>query len=177
MCGRQYDAPSPPDGGMWDQLHEQVKTNRKLLKPKSVKNQKTLVRKTELINPHDNVDLSIPKAPKDKMKSREGSGMESDQVEQLDMLLNQSVKVLNKKCDTEETDASTTSKWNNRSSPFNSKKKKKKNKAKKIITKRKVTELTFGKNQSPGTGTTKSIIVLQKLALTSSDTPEEQLEK
>ena len=50
--------------------------------------------------------------------------METDQAEQVDVLLNQSIKVLNKNHDTEETDASTTLKWDNRSplpSPFDSK--------------------------------------------------------
>ena len=56
---------------------------------------------------------------KDRTKSSQGSTMETDQAKQLDALLNQSVKVLNKNCDTEEIDASTTSKWDNRSpSPF-----------------------------------------------------------
>ena len=41
--------------------------------------------------------------------------METDQAEQLDALLNQSTKVLNKNHDTEETDASLTSKQVNRS--------------------------------------------------------------
>ena len=47
---------------------------------------------------------------KDKVESSEGSGKEIDQVEQLDDLLNQSAKVLNKNCDSEETDVSTNSK-------------------------------------------------------------------
>ena len=45
--------------------------------------------------------------------------METDQAEQLDILLNQSAKVLTGNRDTEETDASTTSKWDSKSSsPF-----------------------------------------------------------
>ena len=53
--------------------------------------------------------LSIVKL-KDKTKISKGSGMETDQAELLDVPLNQSAKVLNKNHDTEETDASTTSK-------------------------------------------------------------------
>ena len=41
--------------------------------------------------------------------------METDHTEQVDVLLSQSAKILNKKWDTEETDASTTLKWDNRS--------------------------------------------------------------
>ena len=52
---------------------------------------------------------------KDKVKRSEGSGIETDQAEHLDALLNQSVNVLNKNHDTEETDASTTSKQGSRS--------------------------------------------------------------
>ena len=37
----------------------------------------------------------------DKLKSSEGSGMEPDQTEQLDLPLDQSTKELNGKCDTE----------------------------------------------------------------------------
>ena len=40
--------------------------------------------------------------------------METDQVEQIDVLLIQSTKLINKTCDTEETDASTTMKRDNR---------------------------------------------------------------
>ena len=59
---------------------------------------------------------------KEKIKSSEESGMETIQVEQLDALINQSVKVLNKNHDTEDTDTSNTLKWYNRSmSPFDSK--------------------------------------------------------
>ena len=49
-------------------------------------------------------------------------GMETDHTEQLAVLLSQSAKVLNKNWDTEETNASTTSKQENRSpSPFDNK--------------------------------------------------------
>ena len=41
--------------------------------------------------------------------------METDQAEQLHVLLNQSAKVLNKNHDNEETDTPTTPKWDNRS--------------------------------------------------------------
>ena len=44
----------------------------------------------------------------DETKSIKGSGIETDQAKQLDVLLNQSAKVLNKNCNTEETDTSTT---------------------------------------------------------------------
>ena len=52
---------------------------------------------------------------KDKAKSSERLGMETDLAEWLDVLLNQSTKVLNKNCYTEETDTSTTLKRDNRS--------------------------------------------------------------
>ena len=49
----------------------------------------------------------------------EGSGMETDQTNQLDTLSNQSAKMLNKNHDTEEMDTSTTSKHDIRfPSPF-----------------------------------------------------------
>ena len=59
---------------------------------------------------------------KNKAKVSKGSGKEIDQAEQLDVLLNQSVKVLNKNCETEVRDACITSKQENRfHAPFNSK--------------------------------------------------------
>ena len=58
--------------------------------------------------------MPISKESKDKVQSGEGSGMEIDQSGQLDALLNQYVTVLNKNCDTEETNSSTTSKQDNR---------------------------------------------------------------
>ena len=45
----------------------------------------------------------------DKVKSSKRSVMETDQTEELDVLLYQSTNVLNKNCDTEEIDASYTS--------------------------------------------------------------------
>ena len=47
---------------------------------------------------------------REKVKSSVGSGMETDQGGQLDMLLNQFMKVLNKNYNIEEADASLTSK-------------------------------------------------------------------
>ena len=44
--------------------------------------------------------------------------METHQAEQLDALLSQSAKALNKNWDTEETNASATPKWENRFPPF-----------------------------------------------------------
>ena len=59
---------------------------------------------------------------KDKSKSGERSGVETDQTEHLDALLDIPSKVLNKNCDTEEADTSTTAKYDYRSlSPFDSK--------------------------------------------------------
>ena len=52
--------------------------------------------------------MTIAKESRDKVKISEGSGMETDQAEWLDTLLNQSAKVLNKNCNTEETDISIT---------------------------------------------------------------------
>ena len=51
-----------------------------------------------------------------KIKSSEGSGRETDEAEQLDPVLNQSAKVLNKTQEAEETDASML-KIDNRSPP------------------------------------------------------------
>ena len=52
---------------------------------------------------------------KEKAECSKGSGMEADQADQLDALLNLTTKVLNKNCDMEGTDSSTTSKRDNRS--------------------------------------------------------------
>ena len=53
-----------------------------------------------------------------RAKCSDRPGMETDQEEQLDALLNQSTKVLNNNCETEETDVSSISKRENRfSSP------------------------------------------------------------
>ena len=91
---------------------------------------------------------------KDKIKSSEGSGMETGQVEQLDVCLNQSAKVLIKNCDTEETNMSTTSKQDNRSpSPFDSKD----TQAEIVMAKKENNSITFGQ-QLENTGGSKSIV-------------------
>ena len=46
--------------------------------------------------------MPMSKELKDKVKNSEGSGMETDHAEQLDTLLNQSAKVLNRNCHTED---------------------------------------------------------------------------
>ena len=51
-------------------------------------------------------NMAILKDSRDKIKCSQESGMQTDQAEQLDTLLNQSAKVLNKSHDTKETDAS-----------------------------------------------------------------------
>ena len=68
-----------------------IKANDK--KRKSEK-PKTLAGITESIDPQEGRNISISKASRDKVESSEGSGMETDQLEQLDTLLNQPVKVL-----------------------------------------------------------------------------------
>ena len=89
---------------------------------------------------------------KNKTKSSKGSGIETDQAQQLDTVLNQSAKALNKNCDTEETDASTTSRWDNRSpSPFDSK-------AKITMAEKRDTNLITSGQHLEMTGTSKSII-------------------
>ena len=84
------------------------------------------------------------------------------------------MKVLNKNSDTWETDASTMSKHDNRSpSAFNNKD------TKTEITRaqKKDTNSFSTKHELPMTRVTKSIFVLQKVALTSLDTSKEWLEK
>ena len=102
-CGRQYDMLPSSDVGMWTQLHEQIRV--KILSKQMTKTGNTQKLKTTI----DTVEL------KDKRNGGKGSVIEADQAEQLDALLNQSAKVLNKNHDTEEMDSSTTSKRNNRS--------------------------------------------------------------
>ena len=80
---------------MWTHLHEQIRAKIQSEQMTRAEIPKTTVGIVEL---------------KDKTKGSEWSGMETDQAEQVDAPLNQSTKVLNKNCDTEETDASTTSK-------------------------------------------------------------------
>ena len=65
----------------------------------------------------EGINAPISKESKDKVKSSEGSCMETDQAEQLDPLLNQSVNVLNKNHYTKVTDGSTISKQDNRPPP------------------------------------------------------------
>ena len=97
--------------------------------------------------------------------------METDQAEQLDTLLSQSVKALNKNQDTEKTDASTISKWGKVPLPFwsprymdwiaNAKKKD--------------TDLTLARNKPTVIRNTKSVVLPQKGIHSSLTTTEEQL--
>ena len=72
------------------------------------KRTEALVGVTETRDSWEDINTIISKESKDKVNISEGSGMETDQAEQLDTLLNQSTKVLNQKHGTEEMDASTT---------------------------------------------------------------------
>ena len=76
---------------------------------------------TEPTDPQNGLIVTVPKDSRYIMNTSGESGIKTDQAKQLDALLNQSVRVLNKNHDTEEKYASMTSKWDNRSpSPFNS---------------------------------------------------------
>ena len=57
--------------------------------------------------------LLLQKDSKYKVNCSDELHMETDQAEQLNTLLSQSSKAVNKNWDTEETSASTTSKWQN----------------------------------------------------------------
>ena len=100
--------------------------------------------------------------------------MKPDQAEQLDVLLSQSMKVVNKNWDTEKTEASMTSKWDN-TSPFAFDDRDTQTEI--VMADKKDTELVSSKQQLPMPRVNKSIMALQKAALTSSDTPKEQLAK
>ena len=54
--------------------------------------------------------MPISEESKYKVRGRKGSGMETDQAEWLDMLLHQSMNILDENCNTEETNTSTISK-------------------------------------------------------------------
>ena len=89
--------------------------------------------------------------------------METDQAEQLLALLSQSANVLNVNGDTEEMDASTTSKQDNRSlSPFDSKD----TQTEIIMAKKKDTNLITCRQQLEITKVSKSIVKPQKGAPT-----------
>ena len=92
----QYDVPLPSNGGMCTQIYEKIGAKmqtEEMTKVAKLERPKTTVGIVKLI---------------DKTKCSEGSRM--DQAKLLDVLLNQSTKVLNKNHDTEETDASIISK-------------------------------------------------------------------
>ena len=108
---------------------------------------------------------------KDKIKSIEGSGMETAKAEQLDVLLNQSTKVLIKIHDTEEMDVCMTSKWDTRY-PFSFDSK---DTQTEIIRAEKDTTSIPSKHQLSVTRVNKFLVSPQKLVLTSLDIPKEQL--
>ena len=99
--------------------------------------------------------------------------MENDQVEQLDACLFQSLNVLNKNQDTEETNASVTSKWKNRfPSPFDDQD----TQTEIVMTEKRHTDLTLETKQTKVTEK-KSIVASQKVAPANLTTTEEQLER
>ena len=82
--------------------------------------------------------------------------METDQTEQLDVFLNQSTKVLNEECDTEDMDTSTTSKQDIRSpSHFDSKN----TQAEIIIAEKRDINLVTSRQQLGMTGESKFIVM------------------
>ena len=100
--------------------------------------------------------------------------METDQAEQLNVLLNQSTRVLNRNCDTKERDATMTSRWDNGSlPPF----KNKDTQSEIVMAEKKDTESTSSKYQLPMTNVCKYIIMPQKVAATVLETSEEQVQK
>ena len=148
--------PHPPGGGIWNQLHEKVKTrqqSQQMRKTEKPEKSKPTVGMTESFNSLECINMPILKELKDKVKSSEGSGMETDQTEQLDELLHQSIKVVIKNHDTEETDDSMTSKQD-------------------IISEKGDFNLTSSRQQPEMTGVSKSIISPQKVAPSNADIPE-----
>ena len=124
MCSEQYYTPVLVMVKMWNQLREQARNRQQSVQVTSMgrSGKPKTSGVTESIGSLKCIHLSISKESKDKVKSSEGSGIETDQAEQLDVLLNQSTKVLNKHHDTDETDASITSKWDRRPlSPYSNK--------------------------------------------------------
>ena len=59
-----------------------------------------LAGRSEHIDPWDSTNVTILRDSKDKMKSSEGSGIETDQAGQSEALLNQSTKILHKNWET-----------------------------------------------------------------------------
>ena len=59
--------------------------------------------------------MTVARASRNKIKSSDGPGMETDQAEQLDVLLSQPAKIQNQNWGNEETDASMMFKRDNRS--------------------------------------------------------------
>ena len=87
--------------------------------------------------------------------------METDHTKQLDALLSQSTKILNKNGNTEETDASTTSKRDKRSSsPFDNQD----TPIEIIMDEKRYINVTISGQQLKMTGMNKSIIEPQKVA-------------
>ena len=75
--------PMPPDGDLWNQLHEQVRTKhqtKQMTKWEKSEKHKTFTFITESTDSWEGINMSISKESKDKMKSSEGSGMETDQA-------------------------------------------------------------------------------------------------
>ena len=79
----------PPDGVMWDQLHDQNKANQQFQFITKFEKSKQLVDKTDFVGPQDNTTTMIPRNSKTEIKCSYGSDMETDQAEQLDTLLSQ----------------------------------------------------------------------------------------
>ena len=100
--------------------------------------------------------------------------METDQEKQLDALLHQSAKILNKNHENEETDASTTSKRDNRSpSPFDNQD----IKTGIVMAEKRDTSLTILVQLLERSGASKSIIEPQKVAPVDLGTSKDHLEK
>ena len=89
MCSGQYDTPPPPHGETWDQLQQQAKARQQLKQiTNTVKSEhpKAVASNTEPYYSQEGMNMTIPKS-EDVVKSSEGSGMETDQAEQLHALL------------------------------------------------------------------------------------------
>ena len=97
MNSGQYDVSPSPDGGIWNQLHEQVRTrqqSKQITKTEKSEKPKILIGITESTDLWEGINMSILKESNDKVKGIEWSDMETDQAEKFDTLLNQPVKLL-----------------------------------------------------------------------------------
>ena len=117
--------------------------------------------KTDSIVLQLDTTATFPKDSQTEVKSSDGLGMETGQTEQLDTLLSQFAKVLNKNSDAKETDAFATSKQDNRSpSPFDSQD----TETESVMTEKKGIDLILTTNQLSVTEKNKSITVPQKMS-------------